>query len=132
MPSCTHKTRVCQLERWGKPGNAHGSCHGPGGCRRRSRHRFSLTWNCNHLANANKKQHIAILNTRLHLAVPEISCVVSNFSRPGTAIIWPMPARVAYCHSEHPPAEIVTPLQLFRRRIHGFSGQKGAGTDNSD
>ncbi len=22
-----------------------------------------------------------------------------------------MPARVAYCHSEHPPAEIVTPLQ---------------------
>jgi len=33
---------------------------------------FLLTWNCNHLANANKKQHIAILNTRLHLAVPEI------------------------------------------------------------
>jgi len=34
---------------------------------------FLLTWNCNHLANANKHQHIAILNTRLHLAVPEIT-----------------------------------------------------------
>jgi len=33
---------------------------------------FLMTWNCNHLANANKKQHIAIINTRLKLFVPEI------------------------------------------------------------
>ncbi|MCK5522717.1 MAG: hypothetical protein KAI83_06230 [Thiomargarita sp.] len=30
-----------------------------------------LTWNCNHLANANKKQHISIINTRLKLFTPE-------------------------------------------------------------
>jgi len=28
---------------------------------------FLLTWNCNHLANANKKQHISIINTRFKL-----------------------------------------------------------------
>jgi len=33
---------------------------------------FLLTWNCNHLANANKKQHMRIINTRLNLIVPEI------------------------------------------------------------
>ena len=33
---------------------------------------FLLTWNCNHLANANKKQHIRIINTKLGLPVPEI------------------------------------------------------------
>jgi len=33
---------------------------------------FLLTWNCNHLANANKKQHIRIINGRLGLKVPEI------------------------------------------------------------
>lgn len=33
---------------------------------------FILTWNCNHLANANKKQHILIINTRLNLSTPEI------------------------------------------------------------
>jgi len=33
---------------------------------------FLLTWNWNHLANANKKQHIAVINTRLQLAIPEI------------------------------------------------------------
>ncbi len=32
---------------------------------------FLLTWNCNHLANANKKQHIRIINTRLNLPTPE-------------------------------------------------------------
>ncbi|MEI7867047.1 MAG: hypothetical protein WCI11_04075 [Candidatus Methylumidiphilus sp.] len=32
---------------------------------------FLLTWNCNHLANANKKQHIRIINTRLYLRTPE-------------------------------------------------------------
>lgn len=33
---------------------------------------FLLTWNCNHLANANKKDHIRFLNTRLGLFIPEI------------------------------------------------------------
>jgi len=33
---------------------------------------FLLTWNCNHLANANKRQHIRVVNTRLNLSVPEI------------------------------------------------------------
>lgn len=33
---------------------------------------FLLTWNCNHLANANKKQHIRIVNARLNLFTPEI------------------------------------------------------------
>lgn len=33
---------------------------------------YLLTWNCNHLANANKRQHIQIVNTRLGLFVPQI------------------------------------------------------------
>ncbi len=33
---------------------------------------FLLTWNCNHLANANKKQHIRAINTKLSLSIPEI------------------------------------------------------------
>lgn len=33
---------------------------------------FLLTWNCNHLANANKKRHIQVINSRLGLHVPEI------------------------------------------------------------
>jgi len=33
---------------------------------------FLMTWNCEHLANANKRQHIRVINTRLGLAVPEI------------------------------------------------------------
>lgn len=33
---------------------------------------FLLTWNCNHLANGNKRQHIRFLNTRLGLFIPEI------------------------------------------------------------
>jgi len=33
---------------------------------------FLLTWNCNHLANANKKQHIRIINTKLGLSTPEV------------------------------------------------------------
>lgn len=31
-----------------------------------------LTWNCNNLANANKKKHIRIINGRLGLSTPEI------------------------------------------------------------
>ncbi len=33
---------------------------------------YLLTWNCNHLANANKKKHIFVLNNRLKLHTPEI------------------------------------------------------------
>lgn len=41
---------------------------------------FLLTWNCNHLANANKKQHIRIINTRLNLPTPEIITPLELFS----------------------------------------------------
>ena len=33
---------------------------------------YLLTWNCNHLANANKRRHIRIMNGRLGLSTPEI------------------------------------------------------------
>ncbi len=33
---------------------------------------FLLTWNCKHLANANKFQHIKRINTRLGLFVPTL------------------------------------------------------------
>ena len=33
---------------------------------------FLLTWNCNHLANANKRNHIRFLNTKLGLFIPDI------------------------------------------------------------
>ncbi len=41
---------------------------------------FLLTWNCDHLANANKKQHIRIINTRLNLYVPEIVTPLELFT----------------------------------------------------
>jgi predicted nucleic acid-binding protein len=34
---------------------------------------FLLTWNCNHLANANKREHIRVINSRMGLFVPEIT-----------------------------------------------------------
>lgn len=34
---------------------------------------FLLTWNCQHLANANKMQHLSILNGRLGLPVPIVT-----------------------------------------------------------
>ena len=34
---------------------------------------FLLTWNCHHLANANKIQHMAVLNGRLRLHLPVIT-----------------------------------------------------------
>lgn len=34
---------------------------------------FLLTWNCRHLANANKSRHVAVLNGRLGLATPVIT-----------------------------------------------------------
>ena len=33
---------------------------------------FLLTWNCTHIANANKFEHIRIINTRLGLFVPTL------------------------------------------------------------
>jgi len=33
---------------------------------------YLLTWNCNHLANANKRKHMRIINGRLGLTTPEI------------------------------------------------------------
>ena len=41
---------------------------------------FLLTWNCNHLANANKRKHIRVINTRLNLAAPEIITPLELFS----------------------------------------------------
>jgi hypothetical protein len=41
---------------------------------------FLLTWNCNHLANANKRQHIRIINARLNLPTPEIITPLELFS----------------------------------------------------
>jgi predicted nucleic acid-binding protein len=34
---------------------------------------YLLTWNCNHLANANKRKHIRVLNGRLGISTPEIT-----------------------------------------------------------
>ena len=33
---------------------------------------YLLTWNCNHLANANKRKHIRVINGKLGLSTPEI------------------------------------------------------------
>jgi predicted nucleic acid-binding protein len=41
---------------------------------------FLLTWNCNHLANANKKEHIRIVNTKLNLSTPEIITPLELFT----------------------------------------------------
>jgi len=41
---------------------------------------FLLTWNCNHLANANKKQHICIVNSRMNLFTPEIITPLELFT----------------------------------------------------
>lgn len=38
---------------------------------------FLLTWNCQHLANANKTRHIAVVNARLGLATPTITTPLS-------------------------------------------------------
>jgi hypothetical protein len=34
---------------------------------------FLLTWNCRHLANANKLQHLRVLNARLGISTPTIA-----------------------------------------------------------
>ena len=41
---------------------------------------FLLTWNCKHLANANKYQHIRIINTRLQIPTPDIITPLELFS----------------------------------------------------
>ena len=41
---------------------------------------FLLTWNCNHLTNANKRQHIRIINARLNLPTPEIVMPLELFT----------------------------------------------------
>lgn len=41
---------------------------------------FLLTWNCNHLANANKRNHIRIINTKLNIFTPEITTPLELFS----------------------------------------------------
>ncbi len=41
---------------------------------------FLLTWNCNHLANASKKQHVRVINTRLGLFIPEITTPLELFT----------------------------------------------------
>lgn len=43
---------------------------------------FLLTWNCNHLANANKRPHIRLLNMRLNLFTPEIVTPLELFTEP--------------------------------------------------
>ncbi len=44
---------------------------------------FLLTWNCRHLANANKIQHVAVLNARLRLPVPVITTPLSLMPEDG-------------------------------------------------
>ena len=41
---------------------------------------FLMTWNCNHLANANKKNHVRIINTKLNLFIPEIITPMELFT----------------------------------------------------
>jgi len=39
-----------------------------------------LTWNCNHLANANKRKHIQVINGRLSLSTPQIITPLELFN----------------------------------------------------
>jgi hypothetical protein len=41
---------------------------------------FLLTWNCDHLANANKDQHIHIVNERMGLSTPRIITPMQLFA----------------------------------------------------
>jgi len=44
---------------------------------------YLLTWNCNHLANMNKKDHIDAINRKLKLFVPEIITPLQLFKETG-------------------------------------------------
>ena len=41
---------------------------------------YLLTWNCNHLANANKRKHIIAINNRIGLSTPEIITPLELFN----------------------------------------------------
>ena len=41
---------------------------------------YLLTWNCNHLANANKRKHIQVINGRLGLSTPQIITPLQLFN----------------------------------------------------
>ena len=41
---------------------------------------FLLTWNCNHLANANKRRHLEVVNHRAGYATPQIVTPLELFS----------------------------------------------------
>lgn len=41
---------------------------------------YLLTWNCNHLAKANKRKHIRVINGRLGLSTPEIVMLLELFN----------------------------------------------------
>lgn len=41
---------------------------------------YLLTWNCNHLANANKRKHIQVINGRLGLFTPQIITPLELFN----------------------------------------------------
>ena len=44
---------------------------------------FLLTWNCRHLANANKVRHLGVLNARLGLPVPVITTPLTLIAEDG-------------------------------------------------
>jgi predicted nucleic acid-binding protein len=44
---------------------------------------YLLTWNCNHLANANKRKHIQVINGRLGLSTPQIITPLELFNEEG-------------------------------------------------
>ena len=46
---------------------------------------YLLTWNCNHLANANKRKHIQVINGRLGLSTPQIITPLELFAEEGEA-----------------------------------------------
>jgi uncharacterized protein YjbI with pentapeptide repeats len=45
---------------------------------------YLLTWNCNHLANANKEKHIRVVNTKLGLFTPVIVTPIQLFKEEDT------------------------------------------------
>jgi len=44
---------------------------------------YLLTWNCNHLANVNKKEHIEGINRKLKLFIPDIITPLQLFKETG-------------------------------------------------
>ncbi len=50
------------------------------GCASYNKVDYLLTWNCNHLANANKDRRIRVINTKLDLCTPKIVTPLQLFS----------------------------------------------------